>query len=347
MAKSATIFPFGMLGMDSFLAWCLTKRGLNAVSIRHVRSVLSSLTVWLAGKKISSDLAQSYILHLREKGLKNSSINVHVRVISLLDTFYKEQGEPRNLLKSISYLKSYKRIPTILSQEELEKLMAVDLTYSDAFNRDPETINRTYKLALWTLIATGARFDEVMSLTVSHIQLGEEGYVEFVKTKTHEDRRVPIPKMLVEALKVHIADKKTNELVFTTSRGGKLLQQHFNPDLRKRAKAAGLGNKHVYAHCFRYSYIMEHLQKGTDLIALARLVGHSDLNTTMYYSRYNFDMLSKNAENQFLFSKEQSPQQVLEKSRSVIESLSIMKDARFTKRLERRDNSLIVEFHLR
>jgi integrase/recombinase XerD len=347
MAKSDTISSLKMLSSDSFLAWCLTKRGLNAVSIRNVRSVLSALSVWLAGREISSDLAQSYILHLREKGLKNSSITVHVRVLSLLDTYYKEQGEPRNLLKSISYLKSDKRIPTILSQEELEKLMAVDLTYSSDFKRDPESINRTYKLALWTLIATGARFDEVMSLTVSHVQLGDDGYVEFVKTKTHEDRRVPIPKMLVEALKIHIANKKTNELVFTTSRGGKLLQQHFNPDLRRRAKAAGLGNKHIYAHCFRYSYIMEHLKKGTDLIALARLVGHRDLNTTMYYTRYNYDMLAKNAENHFLFAKEKSPQQVLEKVKEVIDGLSIMKDARFSKRLEQRDHSLVVEFYLR
>lgn len=316
---------------DKFLAWCVTKRNLVSNSMKNTRIRYDVIFRWLAERPLTYESAQQLILFLREKGLKNSSLNSYIRVIYLIDVYEREHNKDLNLLKNINYFAKDETNPTFLSIQEIEAILAVKKDYSkNPWSSYKHDLDRTYRDAIWFLAGSGCRFDEMAQAKMSWLQLGiSEGLLTLPKeiTKTKKSRIVPLPPLLVDELKDFLQDKKPTDLVFTTSAGKKLTEQSFNPELRKRGELAGI-NKRLHAHAFRHSYIREHRRHGTDILTLATLVGHNDPKTTLGYDKFNTEDLIKGAENHPLFSKSISPQKIIKKVKEVIDQLKLDEDFR-------------------
>lgn len=92
---------------------------------------------------------------------------------------------------------------------------------------------------------------------------------------------------------------------------------------------------------------MEHLRCGTDVLTIAKLVGHADVNTTMGYTKFNYEMLEKGAENHPLFAKTLTTEKILQKIMDSIEKWPILQDNRFSFRRERGSNSLLFEIYVK
>ena len=43
--------------------------------------------------------------------------------------------------------------------------------------------------------------------------------------------------------------------------------------------------KHISFHCFRHSFATNQLTAGTDITTVSKMLGHSDLKTTMIYAK--------------------------------------------------------------
>lgn len=318
---------------DKFLAWCVTKRGLVKNSIKHTRIRYDVLFKWLQEfeKTLTYDSSQAFILFLREKGLRNQSLNSYIRIINLIDIYEREHNSDLNLLKNISYFAKEDSTPTFLSIQEIEAILAVKKDYSrHPYKSYHHDLDRTYRNCIWFLAGTGCRYDEMAESRVSWFSLGiNEGFVNLPKeiTKTKKGRLVPLPPLLVDELKDFVKGKKPTDLVFTTSTGRKITEQTFNPELRKRAQLADI-NKRVHAHAFRHSYIREHRRHGTDILTLALLVGHSDPKTTLGYDKFDTEDLMKGAENHPLFAKSISPQKIIKKVKEVLSQLKLDEDIR-------------------
>ncbi len=339
------------MNKERFFVWCTVKRHLSAASLRHTRVRFNYFFRWLGEKKLNPRSAESFVLHLREKGLRNASINGYIRVLKLVDAFERENGKDLNLLKLIDYFPKQRRVPTILSIDEVEALLQTKFCppvkigkKGGILGRKPAYDERTFKLSLWVLVSTGCRFDEMASLKKENLFLGiGEGWVEFRDTKTLDDRKVPIPPLLVEMLKEYLKNKSPTDLVFVSSSGNKLVEQTWNPYLRLHAQNAGLSGKHIHAHCFRNSYIMEHLRRGTDPLTIAKLVGHRDVNTTLGYTKYEYDDLLRGAENHPLFSKSLTTQKIITKIKEAVEKWPVKNDPRFELKVVSSENRLAVE----
>lgn len=334
-----------------FLIWCTLKRHLGRNSLQTTIIRYDCLFRWLVKRKLTAKNVEGFVLSLRQKGLRNASINSYIRVVHLLDIYHREQGKDLNLLRHVSYFPKQKRVPTILSIEEIEALLTVDLTYARRNGATPDQtdrLNETYKFAIWTLAATGARYEEVMTLKKENLHLGIiEGFIDILDPKNAEDRRVPLPPVLIMRLKDFTTALRPNQYVYTTTSGSPIPQQNFNPDLRRRAALAGLSDKHVHAHCFRNSYIMEHLRRGTDPLTIAKLVGHRDVNSTLGYTKYDYDDILHGAENHPMFSRSLTPEKIIEKIADSIGKWPTRHDPRFATRVEKRDNSLLVEVYVK
>lgn len=291
------------MNKNKFFVWCLIKRHLGKNSIKHTRIRYDFLCRWLGQRKLTADATEKFILYLRERGLRNSSINSYIRVINLIDIYERENNKDLNLLRKICYFPKQKRTPAILSQEEIEKLLSVDLHYaprnlSIGLNIN---LNLTYKLILYVIASTGCRIEEALSLKKEHLQFGiNTGWVLFKDTKNLWDRKVPLPPIVIEPLKNFVLLKKPADYIFLSTRGHKIATQSFEEDLKKRAEAAKL-QYHIYPHCFRNSYIREQRRSGTDILSLAKLVGHRDPKTTFGYDLFDEDDLLKAAQNHFFF----------------------------------------------
>lgn len=328
---------------DKFFVWCVVKRHLDTTSIRHTRIRYNYIFRWLKRKKLTKENVEKFILYLREKALRNASINSYIRVINLIDIFERENGKDYNLLKKISYFPKQFKVPTILSIDEIESLLEVDIEYRN-YRRDAH-LNEFYRNIIYVLASTGCRYSEMSNLKKEYLHLGiSDGYIEFKDTKTNDDRNVPIPPILVERLREFTKYKNGKDLVFLSKAGLPIPEQTFMDELQKRVKASGLSNKHIYPHCFRNSFIMEHLRRGTDPLTIAKLVGHRDVNSTLGYTKYNMDDLIRGAENHPLFAKSLTPQKILEKIEKIIEKWTIMSDTRFTRKVVKTNNSFLLEF---
>lgn len=349
------------MNTNKFFVWCAVKRHLSQGSMRTTKTRWNYLEHWLGRRKLTSKIAEQFVLYIREKGLRNASINSYIRIFKLIDVFERENGRNLNLLKHIEYFDKQRKIPTILSFEEIEAIINTEIPFtwyatggrissgkysSGRLEERHKFINRTYRLAIWFLAATGCRIDEMASLTKENLSLGiNDNWVTFKDTKTMDDRDVLLPPRLGEELKEHTKDKKPDELVFVSSLGNKLVEQTFNVFLRKKVELAGV-QKHVYAHCFRNSFIMEHIRRGTGHLTISKLVGHRDPKTTIGYTRYDRSDLIRGAENHPFFIRYLTKERILEKAGEYVQKCPGMDDPRFTSRIEKMANKILVEIVL-
>jgi len=72
------------------------------------------------------------------------------------------------------------------------------------------------------------------------------------------------------------------DILFQSSRGGKLTIKTIQQIVKSSAKKAGIKKK-VSPHTLRHSFATHLLEQGTDLRIIQKLLGHSDIRTTQRY----------------------------------------------------------------
>jgi integrase len=293
--------------------------------MKHTRIRYDLLFKWLGRRKLTQDSVGEYVQYLREKGLVNVSINTHIRVITLIDIYERDFNKDLHLLKKVSYFPKEKRIPVILSQNEIEKILFSRVTYTKRFGMEGSEIDINRNLALWVIAATGCRLDECLTLRKCDIVLGDDGYIKIERkpgfeVKNKIGRKVPIPNSVIIKLQIHLEKKNPEELAFTSAAGNKISATSMEEDWHKRLRLAGI-TKAPRIHDLRASYIMAHLRSKTPLPEVSKLVGHKDIKTTMGYTDFNDEDLFEAAKNHPMFAKSLTPLQKIYRLRSWLEKI--------------------------
>ncbi len=174
----------------------------------------------------------------------------------------------------------------------------------------------------WSLLAlflayTGLRWGEVAALRVSRLDLDARrasiaesvtpvrGVMTFGEPKTHERRKVPIPRFLVDDLGRRIHRKDAGDLVFLGPRGGVLRAQTFQrAALDAAAEQLGLcevklddtgvpitrtiGGQtrpvftaHFHPHEFRHTAASLAIASGADVKVVQTMLGHKSATMTL------------------------------------------------------------------
>jgi integrase/recombinase XerD len=133
-------------------------------------------------------------------------------------------------------------------------------------------------------LGTGAREQEVAHACWQDINFRDGIYTirdhaewDFV-TKDHEEREIPLPTHLLEALKKRT---QTSELIFPAARGGP--DGHFLRILKDLALRAGVNPDECGLHKFRKSYATLQHENGVSARTIQKRLGHSSLETTLAY----------------------------------------------------------------
>ena len=173
---------------------------------------------------------------------------------------------PKNPFKEVKKLRTEKKIPRFLSEEEVKNLLA---------NATGET-----RLMCLVFLYTGLRVSELVHLRWDDIKGGHihlKSWGSFY-LKDHEERKIPVHKTLEKALQTA---KDRQGLVFPGQDGPR--SRHALTRLFQRLyKRAGI--KGATIHTLRHSFASHFLMSGGDLAALQKLCGHSHINTTMIYA---------------------------------------------------------------
>jgi site-specific recombinase XerD len=182
------------------------------------------------------------------------------------------------------YPKQGFRLPTILSQEEVARLIDAALT----------SYHRTL---LMTLYATGVRRAELTHLQVSDID-SRRMVIHVRGGKGRKDRDVMLSPKLLEELREHWRRFKPSTWLFPGNR------QHTGDTpidtkvvwyaCQQAAQRAGI-QKNVHPHTLRHCFATHLLEAGADLRTIQMLLGHRDLEETTIYLHLSERHLSATA----------------------------------------------------
>ncbi len=204
---------------------------------------------------------------VREYALKNldkknpSTVSHNISAIS----FFFSKVLNQNI--KIPHPKRNKTLPVILTSEEIKRLIEV-------------TRNIKHKLIIKILYGCGLRVSEVINLKKEDVNFNEE-LIKIKLAKGRKDRFVKIPDSLKKELESY-CNLHNEEVLFPSSRGGKLTTATIRKIIKNASKKAGI-KKNIHPHTLRHSFATHLLESGTDLRIIQKLLGHSDIKTTQIY----------------------------------------------------------------
>jgi integrase/recombinase XerD len=211
---------------------------------------------------------QAYLLG--ERKLQPRTAKLHA---SALRFFFVKTLKRPYLLEDILYPKVPRRLPTILTVEEVERLI------DSARN----LLDRTM---LMTLYSTGMRNSEMRHLQVQDID-SQSMLIHIQHGKGGRDRYVPLSPKLLETLRAYWRWMKPKTWLFPGTIHNWRADKPITPKVvwdacQFAAKQAGI-EKRVYAHLLRHCYGTHLLEAGADLRAIQLLLGHVRLEHTIIY----------------------------------------------------------------
>jgi site-specific recombinase XerD len=215
---------------------------------------------------------------LRRKNVDRWSANT-LRICYCGIRFYFVHVLGRNwTLFNILRAKNESRLPTVLSREEVRRLLGcVHTVHNRAF--------------LSTVYACGLRLQEALYLEVSDID-SDRMMVHVHRGKGAKDRLVPLPRRTLETLRAHWRTHRNRQLLFPAlGRDGQAAGAARTPmaissvqgALRRAKHQAGITKRGVSIHTLRHAYATHLLEAGVNLRVIQSHMGHSSLETTMVY----------------------------------------------------------------
>ena len=268
----------------------------------YIESLITELHLSNNTKKAYEKDLYYYQEYLKKQHIKEISQIKKQHIISFLETLKKQNLKPQtiahyltsiknyhkfllqneylkeNIAKSVERPKLSKKLPNILTIEEVMKLLDIKtITPFDYRN----------KCMLELLYGTGLRISELLSLTINDIDT-INCTVRCVG-KGNKERIVPINDFVIESLKSYLEQrplllkKKTTTELFLNSRGDKLSREGFFKILKKILLEKGL-NTDISPHTLRHSFATHLLEYGADLRVIQEMLGHSDISTTRIYT---------------------------------------------------------------
>lgn len=218
--------------------------------------------------QLTQEQIQAYFLFLVKKRQLSGSSCMLIR--SAIRFFYiNVLGWEEMSLETVEVPKRAQRIPELLSRADVRRLLQA-------------CPNQKHNTLLSTIYGCGLRVSEAASLKVKHID-SERHIVRIEQAKGAKDRQVLLPETLLDRLRRYWqAYKPTAWLFFGTDEDKPLSissVQKIYEAAKRRAKIDKVGG----IHSLRHAYATHQLEAGMPVHQLQKLLGHSDVHTTMRY----------------------------------------------------------------
>ena len=222
-------------------------------------------------EQLTQDHIREYQAYLfRERKLSSNTVSQHV---SALRFFYVKTLKRSYLPDEIPFPKQRRRLPIILSQEEVTRL--VDCA-----------ANPLHRAMLMTLYATGVRRGELVKLKVSDVD-SQRMVIHVYQGKGNRDREVQLSERLLVELRDYWRWMKPRTYLFPGYENYRRSDVPISAKAvwhacRQAAERAGIEKK-LSPHSLRHSYATHQLEAGADLASVQNLLGHADVRDTMIY----------------------------------------------------------------
>lgn len=219
---------------------------------------------------VNYDLLCDFVLYLRNKGIKNTSINTYMRAVKNFCSWciFKGFSEPFDYKVKLPRPDPDQILP--LSSSEVDDI----LKYIKNDCSKPQNKELFFRL----LLDCGMRSREALMLSREDIDL-KNGIIQIRKSKYNKSRMIPLP----ACIRALVPDKEG--YLFSFGESGK---HDFFVRLRKQT-----GIRRVRAHLLRHTFATSYMVKVGNLEFLRMYMGHSTYNVTQNYiqSAYQCNLL--------------------------------------------------------
>lgn len=272
--------------VDAFLDHLRVERALSPKTVEAYALDLAKLCAHAEGegRRSPSDLdatvVSMFLVKLGKSGLQARSAARHLSAVrSFVKFLLRERAIEADPCALIDRPKIGRRLPKVLSQGEIERLLDVPDAASFRGLRD--------RAMLHVMYAAGLRVSEVVGLKLGDIDT-RKGVV-FALGKGGKRRLVPLGEPALDALDAYLEERgkhpraQATAALFLSPRGGALTRQGVWKLLGAYARAVGI-TKPASPHKLRHSFATHLLEGGADLRSVQALLGHANIATTEIYT---------------------------------------------------------------
>jgi integrase/recombinase XerD len=274
-----------------FVDALLMERGLSQRTATAYAGDVNKLGQDLEKQRISplevtQEQVAAHLRNLRRQGLAPRSIaRSLVSIRSFFDHLIESGERPDNPAVNLSPPRLWRKLPRVLSETEVETLLAIPDPQQPLGLRD--------KAMLELLYATGMRVSELVELEVGQLRF-EHGFI-LVRGKGDKERVVPVGEQAEAWLRRYLQQIRPrlslgrHERVFVNRFGKPLSRQGFWKKLRGYCRQSGV--EEISPHVLRHSFATHLLEHGADLRAVQMMLGHADISTTQIYTHIHAQRL--------------------------------------------------------
>ena len=230
-----------------------------------------------------------YIKDRLEAGYSAGTVNNHLSSLRSFLSFLQEDGlEIHSSLENIQRLKQAERLPRYLSFEQVRRLReAIEEAVTSPENKVENYDALLIRAVFYLLWQGGLRVGEVEELRFSDFYISIENRAKrlFIRdSKWRKGRAVYLTDVSLEALRAYLTARGVdNAGGYVFVRNGLPLKKNF---LCSRLKRFGKQvDVDVSPHRLRHTFATQLLNVGCAVTSIQKLLGHTNLNTTMTYAR--------------------------------------------------------------
>ncbi|MDO5396909.1 MAG: site-specific tyrosine recombinase XerD [bacterium] len=222
----------------------------------------------------------AYLDALRSCGKAASTVS---RALASLKSFYsfimRSGIIKENPTTALEAPKPEKKLPHILSSDEVERLLAAPILDDYKGIRD--------KAMLELLYATGIRVSELINLNLNDVNIP----MSFIRCRgVRKERIIPMGHTAAEAIdsyidnaRLHLVRSPGETALFVNIAGVRLSRQGFWKIIKHYGKEAKI-HSDITPHTLRHSFAAHLVRNGADLESIKEMMGHADIASTQIYS---------------------------------------------------------------
>ena len=226
--------------------------------------------------KMTKEMIEDYLLYLKKE--KGDALTTIGSAITGMRFFYSHVIGDEQLSPSCSFAKTPRKLPTVLSQEEIWSIIN-------------STDNIKHRLMLMTIYSAGLRASEVLVLKAEHID-GKRMLIK-VTGKGGKQRYTLLSKKLLPELREYYRTYQPKMFLFPSHRKGKPLTYETIRCVYEKARQKAAVKRGLGVHTLRHSFATHLLEAGYDIRKIQVLMGHRRLTTTMIYLHVSRETLAK------------------------------------------------------
>lgn len=239
---------------------------------KYIRDV-KGFVLWLGDKIIE----KSTMLMYKEQLIENyapASVN---SILSSLNSFFGFNEWYDLRVKNVKV----QRQMFVSRDKELTKA-----EYERLLRAAKDKKNEKLYLIMQTICSTGIRVGELKFVTAEAVNVGHTQ----VKLKG-KIRTVFLPDELIRLLKKYMREQNIKKGSIFVTRNGKPIDRHgIWKAMKGLCESAGVSKEKVFPHNLRHLFARTYYSVQKDIVRLADILGHSNVNTTRIYTIENGDV---------------------------------------------------------